>query len=134
MSKWHAMLDGVLEQFVMSAEGKPDLSWWNQISNKRGGGSGPSYYSGWMTVFSVFGDRGVWYGNLTNGARWPVIDTDDMHSGLVTVNVTIDDNGEKHDTLFTAGVTGVTVCHNTGLMPVSNWKLEHISAPDPESD
>lgn len=125
MSLWHKVLDGVLEQFVVSAEGNPNLGWWNQISNVQGGGSGPSYYSGWLTVFSIFGNNGVWYGNPVPTA-WPVIDTDEMHSGIVTVNVTIDDNGEKHETFFTAGVSGFMILHSTGIMPVSQWKLSKV--------
>jgi len=135
MVKWHVLLDPILQNFVDSANGKPDLEWWNTIVNHLGGGSGPSYLSGWVTVFSVFNNEGNWIGSqktITNDWRkslndtvspYPIIDSNDIACSEVTVNVTVDDNGKEYKTMFTAGIGGYVIDGATGLMPVSTWSL-----------
>jgi|SRR3989344_2254215 len=135
MHKWSLMLLPVLQKFIDSVAGKPDLKWWNQIANHVGGGSGPSYYSGWITVFSVFNNNGEWAGDkkaFTDwcgnyfSSEWLLIDTEDITSSEITVNVTVDDNGKEYKTVFTAGVGGFTVMEDNAVMPVSSWNLSLV--------
>ncbi|GAM23396.1 hypothetical protein SAMD00019534_065710 [Acytostelium subglobosum LB1] len=60
MSRWLDILLPVLDNLVMSAEGKPDTDWWNRIANKVGRGSGVSNLSGWITTFIPFTNKGKW--------------------------------------------------------------------------
>ncbi|RHY00746.1 hypothetical protein DYB36_013022 [Aphanomyces astaci] len=57
-AKWQHMLEPVLDQFVAAANNTPDVGFWRRICHAVGGGSGPSYLSGWITLFSVFNDQG----------------------------------------------------------------------------
>ncbi|EFA78133.1 hypothetical protein PPL_08782 [Heterostelium album PN500] len=97
MSKWSAMLLPILDQFIQSVNGKPDISWWNRIANYVGGGSGPTWLSGWITAFTVFSPEGVWLGDKKkifsmNDAthltsfEWCFIDTQDMACGFVELD------------------------------------------------
>jgi hypothetical protein len=54
MLKWHGLLTVICDKLVRSAEGEPDLEFWDIIVNRMGGGSGPTYLSGWISTFSVF--------------------------------------------------------------------------------
>lgn len=126
MSKWHKLLCPVLDQFVASAKGNPDLAFWDRICCHEGGGSGPSYLSGWITVFACFTAKGNWQGDVHQGLRggthsprssglgsereksgttnsWPRIDTSYLPVGAVSVPVLVDDNGTQYDTQMLAG-------------------------------
>jgi len=126
MSKWHKLLCPVLDQFVASAKGNPDLAFWDRICCHEGGGSGPSYLSGWITVFACFTAKGNWQGDVHQGLRsgthslwssvlgsereksgttnsWPRIDTSYLPVGAVSVPVLVDDNGIQYDTQMLAG-------------------------------
>lgn len=109
MSKWHKLLCPVLDEFVASAKGNPDLAFWDRICCHEGGGSGPSYVSGWITVFACFTAKGNWQGDVHVGLRsgtksnWPRIDTSYLPVGAVSVPVLVDDNGTQYDTQMLAG-------------------------------
>ncbi|KAH9130734.1 hypothetical protein LEN26_008235, partial [Aphanomyces euteiches] len=106
MVEWVEMLSGVLDQFVASAKGDVSVDFWQRICHYYGGGSGPPYISGWISVFCVFNEDGKWQGS-TDFDGWgkpaktdyPAIDTDSIPVGYLTVDVKIDDNGVEHKAL-----------------------------------
>jgi len=121
MAKWCALLHPVLQQFVESAQGKPSLEWWNRVCSHIDTGSGPTYLSGWITVFCVFDKTKQWQGDLRLTDRpaydvregvpfallpmvqkgnkrkreefteWPIIDTNKLPSGSCQVPVKVVD-------------------------------------------
>jgi len=115
MNKWHGLLAPVLDQFVNSVEGRPSLDFWDTVCSRTGGGSGPSYLSGWITVFACFKVNGSWQGYLSSNAgqrgnngprtpqKWPKIDTTDIPVASVSVPVLVDDNGTQYETQMLAG-------------------------------
>ena len=126
MTEWCALLAPVLDQFVLSAEGKPDLAFWDRICHHHGGGSGPRYLSGWITVFACFQKDGKWQGKVpfkkphdqfgfnrdgreyvdTGEPRecdYPFINTNDLPIGALSVPVLVDDNGVEYNTHMVAG-------------------------------
>jgi hypothetical protein len=128
MQMWHNLLSPILDQFVSSSQGNVDLPFWDKVCSHHGGGSGPSYLSGWVTVFSCFTSNGHWQGgdpkhNLARqnaecgrnsafqinwrpgGAppAWPFIETSDIPAGVVSVPMTVDDNGAEYKTQLLAG-------------------------------
>jgi len=139
MSAWHALLTQVLDEFVVSAEGRPSLSFWDQVCSHIGGGSGPSYLSGWVTVFAVFTDKGVWQGDprtvrtwgREQTSPWPTIETGDLPVAAVAVPVTVDDNGVEYKTQMLAGQVGYDAANGEGtaLQPRSDWCIA-MAAPE----
>jgi hypothetical protein len=63
MSKWLKLLRPIMEKLVNSAQDNVDLHFWDTVCSHKGGGSGPSYLSGWITSFSVFDKDGKWQGD-----------------------------------------------------------------------
>jgi hypothetical protein len=49
--RWLDPLISHLQQLKASAEGKPDIDWWQQICHQVGGESGISALSGWLADF-----------------------------------------------------------------------------------
>jgi hypothetical protein len=134
MSQWHGMLAPVLDHFVKSAEGSPDISFWDKVCSHIGGGSGPSYLSGWVTVFAVFSEKGQWQGELgpmkgfcrSADAKevqpWPQIDTHDIPAGAVSVPVLVDDNGTEYNTKMLAGQFAYIVTNaGKAIQPRADW-------------
>ena len=130
MSKWHSMLIPILDDLILTASGKePKMEdFWQRSCDYISFGSGPKYLSGWVTVFNVFSDKGVWRGdchpvkvrspknegfrfidmNDNNGRSpknegFPIIDTNDITRGIVTVPVTVLDIEGEHKTTMFAG-------------------------------
>lgn len=108
MKKWHVLLSKVLEEFIHSVEGKDTLKFWDTVVCHRGGGSGPSYLSGWITVFACFEANGSWQGDVDERERrilghgvppktviFPMIDSRYIPVGTVSVPVKLVGAGPK---------------------------------------
>mmetsp|Transcript_48118 Transcript_48118/g.113550 ORF Transcript_48118/g.113550 Transcript_48118/m.113550 type:complete len:431 (+) Transcript_48118:127-1419(+) len=63
MTQWLGFLRPICDNFVLSAQGNPNVSFWDHVCCHVGGGSGPSYLSGWITAFTIFSTKGDWQGN-----------------------------------------------------------------------
>merc|ERR1711920_1137436 len=108
-----------------------NLDFWDKICSHVGGGSGPSYLSGWITAFAVFTAKGQWQGSRkavrvrgqgTVEGEWPFIDTQDIPVGSVSVPVLVDDNGTQYEAHMLAGQFGSNVVLECkGLQPRSDW-------------
>ena len=130
-AQWYALLHPILTRFVHSfdAPNDPDtITFWQQIAHFKAGGSGPSYYSGWITAFCFWDGQGKclypdlstarsrthytsWTGYVDkalklDGATYHRIDTKDVPSGYSVVPVKVDDNGYKFDAKLIAGSVG----------------------------
>lgn len=112
--KWLPMLQYVGDNLVESAKNgsKNNLHFWDTIASKHGGGSGPTYLSGWITAFTYFDDKGkpirndpntkglsgldlnlcpnsasVWdatvFCRLIGTPSWPEIDIEDINSNII---------------------------------------------------
>ncbi|KAH7926767.1 hypothetical protein BV22DRAFT_1194100 [Leucogyrophana mollusca] len=69
---WYHLLHPIISQFVTSFD-RPDspenIDFWNKVAHFEGGGSGPTWLSGWITAFCVFNEQGQWQGNRLNEDR-----------------------------------------------------------------
>ena len=120
MTMWHSKLAVVLDNFLSSRKGKPDLHFWDTVALDFGGGSGPSYLTGWVTTFSLFDSNGD--GVVLNpqpdfecynhacekakklvGEKWWHIDSEDIAENVISVPITVDDNGVKYSTRMFIG-------------------------------
>ena len=130
MKKWLELLTVVLDEFVETKSGVDNMEFWDQICHYMSGGSGPTYLSGWITTFAVFNKGGKWQGNKRElrvnlghtvvKINWPVIDTEDVPSGTITVPVCIDDNGTQYDGHMLAGHFAYDG-YDTTIQPRADW-------------
>jgi len=133
LKEWAEMLGPVIDEIVATKQGKSNMDWWQRIANYEGGGSGPTYISGWITVFAAFSCTGKWQGHqreiedwdATVTSDWPIIDTEDVPNGVLVVPVKIDDNGiALYNGLLAAGqVASRLVGDGTKLAPRTDWAL-----------
>lgn len=96
LDAWLPKLITVLEKFVESISGKPDLDWWNACCTYESRGSGPCRISGWLVVFSPYNDKHEYQFNgkfeiMKNGKLikydYISIDKDDMCDNIGTIKV-----------------------------------------------
>ncbi|EQC28875.1 hypothetical protein SDRG_13385 [Saprolegnia diclina VS20] len=138
MTQWTTMLAPILDQFVAAAQGQADVAFWDRICSRKGGGSGPSYLAGWLSVFCVFNDKGQWQGDkMAKDTRqrkpvhhvdvpynYPLVDMQDIPPGYLTVDVTIDDNGTEHEALMFAGHMSYGRGENKrSIVPSLSWAI-----------
>lgn len=135
LGTWYDMLKPILKEFVAAKKKKPNTKFWNRICDHYGGGSGPSYISGWLTAFAVFDEDGNWT-NVSNVhpfivrkenskyKRWLVIEIDKIPSGIVKVDVKIVDNDDEYQSVMFAGHVGYKVLDdNCTFQPQIGWAL-----------
>ena len=130
MKKWLELLTVVLDEFVETKCGVDNMEFWDRICHYVSGGSGPTYLSGWITTFAVFNKHGKWQGDKREAivnlgltvvkTDWPVIDTQDVPSGVTTVPVFIDDNGTQYDGHMLAGHFAYDG-YDTTIQPRADW-------------
>ena len=133
------LLKPVVQRFVRSfdePEGEEVVRFWGQIAHFIRGGSGPSYYSGWITAFCLWdaegkcmsrtrpqmldGPRPVGVGRRTGGgSAWEEkhltldgvdyhrIESDEIPPGYTSVPVKVDDNGDIFMAMMVAGSVGI---------------------------
>merc|ERR1712151_1447202 len=60
MTQWVDLLQEICNNFIESYKhgSTNNLDFWDCVCHHKGGGSGPSYLSGWITVFSFFDEDG----------------------------------------------------------------------------
>lgn len=126
LTDWSESLIKIVDQFINVFDGIIDLSFWGKICHYKEGGSGPSYLSGWITVFTSFDEKGCWQGNPTVGNEYPKIDTTDIAPGYCSVPLKIDDNGLEFDGVFFAGHTGYTAVDKFTIAPMLTWSVYKI--------
>ena len=63
---WYHLLVPIISQFVKAfddPDGKENVDFWQRVAHYHGGGSGPTWLSGWITAFCVFDAKGKWIGD-----------------------------------------------------------------------
>ena len=127
-TKWGEMLKNVLDEFVAASEGRPNIDFWSRVCHFSGGGSGPSYLSGWLTAFCVWGTDGTWYGDRQNGdSIYPKIDVQDIPHGFSKVPVIVDDNGTEYKTMMFAGHSGYMVEEKNRIVFQPTWSIALVN-------
>ena len=114
------MLKPVLQGFIdtfKNPESDSVKEIWKRICDWQGG-SGMSYYSGWITAFCFWDTKGKrQIKNLGDE-----IDADKIPDGLTTVPVKIDDNGVDISAEMLAGSVGMA-CISSGK-PSARWAYQ----------
>ncbi|KAJ7655986.1 hypothetical protein DFH06DRAFT_1045943 [Mycena polygramma] len=66
---WYHLLHPVIARFVAAfdaPDSQENVDFWQKIAHYHPGGSGPSYYSGWINAFNVVSVKGAWLGHALN--------------------------------------------------------------------
>lgn len=69
---WYHLLHPIISRFVAAFDAPSsteNLDFWSKVAHYEGGGSGPTYLSGWITAFCVFNEQGIWQGPPLNAER-----------------------------------------------------------------
>lgn len=133
LQRWADVLEYALQHFIDAFDGKIDeANFWNRIAHQTGGGSGPRYIEGWILAFYPFDDSGKYCLNdiysIREGKRFGKINTNDVSTSVVSVPVTIDDNGREYKTKFITGlISGRTDKEETALRPNIGWALVDVA-------
>jgi len=134
---WYDLLKPIVEELVKSRKGEPDIDFWQKICHHISGGSGPSYLTGWIAAFCVFDVEGNKQGEYDDKrgldkGPWPLIDTADIPTGSVEVDVEITDFDETkyHSVMFAGHMAQEIREGGFTLKPVSGWAM--CLKPSPE--
>ncbi|PNP78019.1 hypothetical protein FNYG_08745 [Fusarium nygamai] len=131
-------------------------TFWNQIAHVRRR-SGSASLSGWIMAFCFWTDEGEARGlgqtnNIIEETPYPVISTDTIPGGYVTVPVKVDDHGTLYSCKMLAGSIGIHPLpgpegyvpaveerrsneevdeKKTGIKPVTGWMIYEFAEPEP---
>ena len=124
-SQFCNLLRPVLSRFIKSFDepaSKDTVNFWQRIADYEWGGSGPSYYSGWITAFCFWDEDGKSLHAIPSrrgktlrldGVAYHRLDTDKVPPGYSSVPVTVIDNGVSFDAMMVAGSVGIN-CTSAG--------------------
>lgn len=127
---WKTMLLWVISKFVAADE--DDIAFWQAPLTHSPGGSGAiDYYTGWVTVFNPFNEKGDW-GHRDPNSDYLKVKVADMLDLSVSFDIVCeDDSGVKHGTLKVhAGPTRMNASKELGLQ-VEN-RLHYVYTNDNE--
>ena len=133
---FRSLLRPVLRRFSHSFDKPKDrelIDFWQRIFKKASGGSGPAWYSGWITAFTLWNEEGKllkrfqagdknpsWGGFdtfgeqlLMDGVSYGTISEEDVPTGLIRTPIKIIDRGEEFEAEMIAGSAGIK-CTSTG--------------------
>ena len=118
-SQFCNLLRPVLSRFIKSFDepaSEDTVDFWQRIAHYEWGGSGPAYYSGWITAFCFWDEDGKslhaipsFYGETLrlDGVAYHRVDSEEVPPGYSSVPVTVDDNGDVFDAMMVAGSVGI---------------------------
>ncbi|KAI9763061.1 MAG: hypothetical protein M1840_000952 [Geoglossum simile] len=147
--QWYNLLKPVLSRFVSafdSPHSEENFAFWRTIAHRSSNGSGPVYYSGWITAFCFWDEHGKPLhaevseglfsrtantrprppGLVLDGVTYHSVDTDDIPVGYASVPMKVSDNGILLNTIMVAGSIGFRASSRgvvglDTLQPVVGW-------------
>ncbi|KAM9985541.1 hypothetical protein ACTFIZ_009089 [Dictyostelium cf. discoideum] len=121
MSKWLKYLLPIMDKFIESANGNPDIKWWNQMVdfNEQSGGS---ELSGWLSSFCIFTNDGDFQErSLMDYFPFPIVDGYNIPNGFLSVPIKlIDYDNSEYNSQIYAGHLGTKINH-TKIIPSIDW-------------
>ena len=97
-------------------------------------GSGPKYYSGWITAFCFWKEDGgslysaPRHGMELDGVSYHRIESDEVPPGYSSVPVKVDDNGDVFDAMMVAGSVGINCTSSGDELDGGLVELDTVSA------
>lgn len=129
---WFQDILPILLKLKETAAGSPDRDWWNTIVNHKGGGSGPSYLSGWIAAFNPYtarenGKYGRAYREYTDWGteKFKGVDMQDLITAICTTPFLLDDQlytMKEYKMQLASGFFGISQNPETlALRPALGW-------------
>ena len=129
-TQFYNLLKPIIRHFILSFDTPASdevINFWQRIAHFTTGGSGPSWYSGWISAFCFWDDKGKYLLGMPSAkqdralqrekARRPAlvldgvvyghVDTKLVPQGYTTVPVVVDDNGHEFPAMMIAGSVGI---------------------------
>lgn len=117
---WGELLRPIILRFVSAFNGEPDESFWNQVCHQTNEMCGNEYYTGWITAFCPFDERGRWQlftpsvperiGHLhIDNVMYQALHISKVPWGYAQVDIKIIEDGVPIDAAFVAGSMGLRV-------------------------
>ena len=146
------LLCPVISRFVKSfdeAASADIISFWQRIAHYYNMGSGPSYYSGWITAFCFWDASGNSMYNVPNygddpekvareKAHYPLLhldgvsyhrfESDEVPPRYSSVSVKVDDNSDEFDAMMVAGSVGINCTSSGSKIGEGEEDLDTVSA------
>ena len=146
------LLRPVISRFVKSfdeAASADIISFWQRLAHYYNMGSGPSYYSGWITAFCFWDVSGKSMYNVPNygddlekvawekahypllhldGVSYHRVESDEVPPGYSSVPVKVDDNSDKFDAMMVAGSVGINCTSSGSKIGEGEEDLDTVSA------
>ncbi|KAL9007724.1 MAG: hypothetical protein Q9173_007071 [Seirophora scorigena] len=148
--QFYTLLKPVVSRFVDSFDSPMSdgtVAFWQRIAHHESGGSGPSYYSGWITAFCFWSAEGksMYYTrhhpDCINESSWEKthelkldeaiyhkVESTEVPPGYTEVPVKVDDNGNVFHATMIAGSVGTRYISSQGaehdmdtIQPESGW-------------
>lgn len=153
-TQFYTLLKPVLSKFVQSFDQptkKDTIDFWQHIAHYISMGSGPTYYSGWITAFCFWDADGKalpmpqssnrfgwalgdveWEAKRStlklDGVAYPLVESDEVPPGYTSVPVKVNDNGHGFMAKMVAGSIGTKYSSSKGgnpmpdtIQPESGW-------------
>ncbi|KAL8644588.1 MAG: hypothetical protein Q9210_007179 [Variospora velana] len=149
-TQFYTLLRPVVSRFVESFNSPTSdatVAFWQRIAHYDDGGSGPTYYSGWITAFCFWNAEGksmfhtFHHADRIDASSWERahelklddaiyhwIESEDVPPGYTSVPVTVDDNGNVFLATMIAGSVGTRYTSSQGaehdmdtIQPESGW-------------
>jgi hypothetical protein len=128
---WSDVLSPILDQFVATAEGKVDKTFWKSFYKEDGGSGGP-FINGWINALFPFmpSRKGGWHRN-----RWVLAmfehgrmmrhgpNPSDFPAGLTGVDVKWNDLGNMRDMEFHGGLIGISQAEDMTVRAECGWAV-----------
>ncbi|KAF6800215.1 hypothetical protein CSOJ01_12282 [Colletotrichum sojae] len=110
-----AMLRPVLRYMILSFReptSRQAVDFWNRIVTRQAAGSGCDYISGWIGAFCYWTNKGLARDRsrqhlVLDGAEYVSVETSNFPTGIASVPVKVDDNGNVHECTMLAGSLGI---------------------------
>lgn len=147
-TRFAALLKPVVSRFVQSFDDPTStevIDFWQRIAHFDAGGSGPSYYSGWITAFCFWDKEGKpllrniaagwqereyapWKNSrypelILDGEVYHQVDSSEVPQGFLSVPVKINDNGFEVAALMIAGSVGISVSSSGEKLAAEDNKI-----------
>ncbi|KAN0028208.1 hypothetical protein ACTFIV_010046 [Dictyostelium citrinum] len=121
MSKWLRYLLPIMDKFIESIGGKPDIKWWNQMVNFNEQ-SGGSELSGWLSSFCLFTNDGDFQErSFSEYFPFPIVDGNNIPNGFLSVPVKlVDSDLSEYNSQIYAGHLAAKI-EDTKITPSIDW-------------